>query len=87
VISGGRVERSILSRNVRVNSYSRISDSIIFDDVVVGRYAEITRAIVDKEVVIPEGMVIGRDPEKDRHLFKVTEKGVVVVPKAIRFKD
>ncbi len=87
VISGGRVERSILSRNVRVNSYSRVSDSIIFDDVVIGRYAEVHRAIVDKEVVVPEGMVIGRDPEKDRRLFKVTEGGVVVVPKAIRFKD
>jgi glucose-1-phosphate adenylyltransferase len=87
VISGGHVDGSLLGRNVRVNSYSRVTDSIVFDDVVIGRYAELHRTIVDKDVVIPEGMVIGRDPEKDRHLFKVTDDGLVVVPKSIRFKD
>jgi len=87
IISGGRVEGSLLGRNVRVNSYSRVTDSIVFDDVVIGRYAELHRTIVDKDVVIPEGMVIGRDPAKDRHLFKVTDDGLVVVPKSIRFKD
>ncbi len=87
VISGGRVERSILGRNVRVNSYSRVSDTIVFDDVNIGRYAEVHRAIIDKEVVIPEGFVIGRDPDKDRRMFKVTEDGIVVVPKAFRFRD
>ncbi len=87
IISGGHVERSILGRNVRVNSYCRISDSILFDDVSVGRYAELHRAIVDKDVVVPEGMIIGRDLEKDRRLFKVTEEGLVVVPKGMRFKD
>jgi glucose-1-phosphate adenylyltransferase len=87
IISGGRVERSILGRNVRVNSYCRITDSILFDDVVIGRYAEVHRAIIDKEVVIPEGMIIGRDPDKDRRLFKVTEDGLVVVPKGFRFRD
>ena len=33
VISGGRVERSLLGRGVRVNSYSRVTDSILMDDV------------------------------------------------------
>lgn len=87
IISGGRVEHSIIGRNVRVNSYSRVTDSILFDDIVIGRYAEVHRAIVDKDVVIPEGLVIGRDLDKDRRLFKVTENGVVVVPKGMRFKD
>jgi glucose-1-phosphate adenylyltransferase len=87
IISGGRVERSILGRNVRVNSYSRVTDSIVFDDVSIGRYAELHRAIVDKDVIVPEGMIIGRDPERDHRLFKVTEDGLVVVPKGMRFKD
>ncbi|MBU8871111.1 MAG: glucose-1-phosphate adenylyltransferase [Gemmatimonadales bacterium] len=81
IISGGHVERSILGRRVRVNSYSRVTDSIIMDNVNIGRYAELQRCIIDKNVTIPEGMKIGFDEEKDRNLFKVSPSGVVVVPK------
>lgn len=81
IISGGRVERSILSRGVRVNSYSRVIDSIVMDNVNIGRYAEIQRCIIDKNVTIPEGMKIGFDEEKDRSLFKVSPSGIVVIPK------
>ena len=81
VISGGRVERSLLGRGVRVNSYSRVTDSILMDHVSVGRYAKIRNCIVDKGVVIPEGMEIGLDPAKDRAQFTVSAGGIVVVPK------
>jgi len=83
IISGGQVERSILSPRVRINSFSMVSDSILFDDVVVGRHARIRRAIVDKEVVVPPGMTIGYDLERDRRFFVVSESGVVVVPKGM----
>ena len=83
VVSGGRIERSIIGRGVRVNSYSRITDSILMDDVTIGRYAQVNRCIIDKNVVVPEGMKIGFDLEKDRHLFKVSSEGVVVVPKGM----
>ena len=39
IISGGRVERSIISPDVRINSYSLVQDSILFEGVEVGRYA------------------------------------------------
>jgi glucose-1-phosphate adenylyltransferase len=83
VVSGGRVERSILGRGVRVNSYSKVADSIIMDDVTIGRYAQLKRCIIDKNVVIPEGMKIGHDLDKDRQLFKVSKEGIVVVPKGM----
>lgn len=81
IVSGGRVERSILSPFVRINSYSTVTDSIIFENVVVGRHAKIHRAIIDKDVVIPEGMQIGFFPEEDRKKFTVTESGIVVISK------
>ena len=81
VISGGRVERSLLGRGVRVNSYSRVTDSILMDNVEIGRYAQVRRCIIDKSVVVPEGMEIGFDLEKDRRLFNVSAEGIVVVPK------
>ena len=62
MISGGRVERSILGHSCRVNSFSRVTESILMDDVQIGRYAELRRCIVDKDVVVPDGMRIGCDP-------------------------
>lgn len=81
IISGGRVQRSILSPNVRVNSYSEVYDSILMEGVNVGRYAKIKKAIIDKDVDIPQGIVIGYDLKEDKKRFFVTESGIVVVAK------
>jgi len=84
VVSGGRVERSILSPDVRINSYSLVEDSILFDRVEVGRSARIRRAIIDKGVQIPPGLSVGYDLEEDAKRFTVTESGVVVIAKGTR---
>jgi len=82
IISGGHVYRSILSPNVRINSYALVEDSILFEGVDVGRHCRIRRAIIDKGVRIPPGTRLGYDLEHDcRRGFTVTESGVVVVPK------
>jgi glucose-1-phosphate adenylyltransferase len=81
IISGGQVKRSILSPNVRVNSFSQVTDSIVMEGVHIGRHARIKRTIVDKGVTIPEGMVIGYDLHEDKKRFYVTETGIVVVAK------
>jgi glucose-1-phosphate adenylyltransferase len=83
IVSGGKVRRSILGPNTRINSYAQIEDSILFDGVDVGRHAKIRRAIIDKGVRIPKGMVIGYDPELDAARgFTVSEGGVTVIAKA-----
>lgn len=84
IISGTHVHRSILSPQVRLNSYSTIEDSIVFEKVSIGRHCRIRKAIIDKHVVIPAGTVIGYDPEADRRRFHVTESGIVVIPKGMR---
>lgn len=81
IISGGKVQRSILSPNVRINSFSQVYDSILMEGVDVARYARIKRAIIDKEVKIPNGMVIGYDLNEDKKKFFVSESGIVVVGK------
>ncbi|MFA5089553.1 MAG: glucose-1-phosphate adenylyltransferase [Candidatus Omnitrophota bacterium] len=86
IISGGKVQRSLLSPNVRVNSYSEVYDSILMDGVNVSRYVKIKRAIVDKDVTIPQGMVIGYNLEEDRKKFFVSESGIVVVAKGTEIK-
>lgn len=86
IVSGGRVQRSIFSPNVRINSYCQIYDSILMEGVNVSRYAKIKRAIIDKDVEIPQGMVIGYDIKEDKKKFHVTESGIVVVAKGTEIK-
>ena len=86
IISGGKVQRSILSPNVRINSYSSVHDSILMEGVNVGRYAKIKKAIIDKDVIIPQGTVIGYDPEQDKKRFFVSDSGIVVVAKGTEIK-
>ncbi len=82
IVSGGRVERSILGPSVRVNSYAQVSDSILFEGVEVGRRAKIRNAVIDKGVCIPSGFEIGFDLELDRKRgFTISNNGIVTVAK------
>ena len=81
IISGGHINRCILSPNVRINSYSYVTESVLFHGVDVGRHTMIHRAIIDKHVRIPSGMRIGYDLEEDAKRFHVTDDGIVVIVK------
>jgi glucose-1-phosphate adenylyltransferase len=82
IISGGQADHSILSWNVRVNSYARVEHSILFEGVDIGRRAKVRRAIIDKGVSIPPGVSIGYDHEQDlARGLQVTESGIVVIAK------
>ena len=81
IVSGGRVKRSILSPEVRVNSFAGVFDSVLMGRVDIGRRATVKRAILDKGVRVEPGASIGENPERDRERFTVTERGVVVVPR------
>ncbi len=79
IVSGGVVRNSVLSPDVRVNSYSDVDSSIIFTHVDIGRHCRVRRAIIDRDVHIPEGTVIGYDPEEDAKNYVVTETGITIV--------
>jgi glucose-1-phosphate adenylyltransferase len=79
VISGGVVRGSVLSPDVRINSYSEVDSCIMFSHVNVGRHCRIRKAIIDRDVHIPEGSVIGYDTETDRQRYFVTDSGITVV--------
>jgi len=84
VITGGIVERSVLSPNVRVQSRALITDSVLMDNVSVGKDATIRRAILDKDVVVTDGAAIGVDKNRDiARGFVVTDSGITVVPKGV----
>ncbi|NBQ68521.1 MAG: glucose-1-phosphate adenylyltransferase, partial [Nitrosomonadaceae bacterium] len=79
IISGATVRRSLLFSNVKVNSFSSVEDSVILPDVVVGRHARLRRVVVEKKCIIPEGLVVGYDPDEDRKRFYVTDRGITLI--------
>jgi glucose-1-phosphate adenylyltransferase len=79
ILSGGRVIRSVLGYDVRVNSFSEVENSIIFNHVNIGRHSRIRNAVIDRHVVLPEHTEIGYDLEADRSRYHVSEKGVIIV--------
>jgi len=81
IVSGGDVDRSVLSPNVRVHKWAKVEESIIFPGCQIGRNAVVRRAILDKNVVIPDGVEVGVDPEHDLARGFYHEDGITVVPK------
>ncbi len=79
ILSGGVVRNCVMSPDVRINSYSEVDASILFTHVRIGRHCRIRRAIIDRDVSIPEGTIIGFDPESDRQRYFVTDSGITVV--------
>jgi glucose-1-phosphate adenylyltransferase len=79
IISGAQVSNSVVSQDVRVNSYSDVDSSVIFSHVNIGRHCRIRRAIIDRDVHIPEGTVIGYDPVEDKRRYFVTPSGLTIV--------
>jgi len=86
IISGKRLERSILSYNVRIDNDSQVTDSILMEGVNVERKVKIKRAIIDKDVNVPSGMVIGYDSKEDKQHFFISDSGIVVVAKKTEIK-
>jgi glucose-1-phosphate adenylyltransferase len=64
---------------VRVNSYGLIEHAVILPKVNVGRGARLKNVVVDAAVQIPDGLVVGEDPELDATRFRRTEKGICLI--------
>ncbi|MGB2904326.1 MAG: glucose-1-phosphate adenylyltransferase [Candidatus Dechloromonas phosphoritropha] len=79
IISGAAVKRSLLFSSVTVHSWTSIEDSVILPGVDIGRRALLKRCVIDKNCRIPDGMIVGVDPEADRKRFHVSPKGITLV--------
>jgi len=79
LISGSTVRHSLLFSNVRVSSYTKLQDVVALPNVRFGRNCRVTKAVIDKWCDLPDGTVIGEDPEEDAKRFYVSPGGVVLV--------
>jgi len=79
ILSGAGARRSLLFTGVHMHSYARVDGAVLLPYVDVGRHARLTNVVVDRGVRIPEGLVVGEDPEEDARRFRRTEKGICLV--------
>jgi len=79
ILSGAQVKRSVISFATTIESHSVVKDSVILPKVHIGSDCRITKAIIDKGTVIPDGMIIGENPQEDKKRFHVTAGGVVLI--------
>jgi glucose-1-phosphate adenylyltransferase len=47
--------------------------------VSVGRGARLKNVVIDRGIEIPEGLVVGEDPELDAKRFRTTEQGISLI--------
>ena len=47
--------------------------------VTVARSARLRNCVIDRGVEIPEGLVVGEDPEEDAKWFRVSDGGVTLI--------
>ncbi|MDR2973906.1 MAG: glucose-1-phosphate adenylyltransferase [Propionibacteriaceae bacterium] len=82
IISGGDVDRSVLSPDCLIHKWSRVEGSVLFSGCQIGEGAVIRRAILDKNVQVGTRVEIGVNHDHDRARgFFVSANGVTVVPK------
>jgi glucose-1-phosphate adenylyltransferase len=79
IVSGSKISRSLLFTGVRTHSYSEMDQLVAMPYVEIRRNARLTKVVVDRGVVIPEGLVVGEDPEEDARRFRRSEGGVCLI--------
>ncbi|MDW8845282.1 glucose-1-phosphate adenylyltransferase [Erwinia sp. MMLR14_017] len=86
IISGSVVVNSVLFSRVRINSFCNIESSVLSPDVVVGRSCRLRRCVIDRACELPEGTVIGENPDDDARRFYRSEEGIVLVTRSMLAK-
>jgi len=81
IVSGSLARRSLLFTGVKMGSYSEVNEAVILPYCNIGRHARLSRVVIDSGVRIPEGLVVGEDPELDARRFRRTDNGVCLITK------
>jgi glucose-1-phosphate adenylyltransferase len=79
IVSGASLKRSLLFTGVRINSFGHVENTVILPYAHIGRGARLNNVVVDARVRIPDGLVVGEDPELDAKRFRRSEKGICLI--------
>jgi glucose-1-phosphate adenylyltransferase len=62
-----------------VHSYSELHEAVVLPGCTIGRGSRLRKVVLDRGVNIPEGLVVGVDPEFDSKWFRRTDEGVTLI--------
>ena len=79
IVSGASINKSLLSTGTRAHSFSMLDEAVVLPNCHIGRGARLRKVVIDAGVRIPDGLVVGDDPELDAARFRRTDKGVCLV--------
>ena len=79
IVSGAAISRSLLFTGVRARSYSTVHETVVLPYAQIGLGARLRKAVINSRVIIPDGLVVGEDPELDAKRFRRTENGVTLI--------
>ena len=83
IVSGSTVRRSILFTGVHVHSYAELNQAVVLPHAEIHRSARLSKVIIDRGVAIPDGLVVGENPELDAQRFRRTANGVCLITRAM----
>ncbi|HJL66817.1 MAG TPA: hypothetical protein QF900_08325, partial [Arenicellales bacterium] len=78
---------SILFSNVKVHQGCELDGILALPGCEIGRGSYLRNVILDNQCRIPEGTVIGVNPEDDAKRFTLSENGIVVVNRKMLGQD
>ena len=79
IISGTEIRESLLFTQCHTNSYASLERVVALPYVYVSRHARLKNVVINRGVCIPEGLVVGEDPEEDAKWFRVSPGGVTLI--------
>jgi glucose-1-phosphate adenylyltransferase len=79
IVSGASLRRSLLFTGVHLHSHAKVEGAVIMPYVDVSRHARLKNVVIDRGVQIPEGLVVGEDPELDGKRFRMSPNGICLI--------
>jgi glucose-1-phosphate adenylyltransferase len=83
IISGSSLDRCFLFTGVRTHSFSQLEGVVAMPYAQINRNARLRNVVIDRGVVIPEGLIVGEDPDADAKRFRRTANGICLITQSM----
>ena len=83
IISGSTLDQCLMFTGVRSHSFSELQGVVALPYAEINREARLKNVVIDRSVIIPQGLVVGEDPELDAKRFRRTENGVCLITQSM----